>query len=322
MEKSLKNQAEEIMVAVNRDLQAVEAKPPAVQQEVDAKTNLIMKKLFGVINDVDVVAAEKRVRDLRQTYPDASPEEISQKLIAEKCRRTGLVGAATSGAALIPGIGTAAAMTLGVATDIGATFKLQSELVLEIAAAYDYPLTEAEKQRIVLLITGISAGGAALTRRAGQTVAVKVSERVAEKTFLKALPVIGIVASAGTNVLSTYIIGQRADAYFRLGPEAMGSWTDSIRAISGVDERKIGAWLTENGKSVGETVTVGAGRVVEAVGAGAQVTKTAAQSGLKTYLHWFRAFWSAIFRGVGAVLGWVWAALTFIPRRIGGLFRR
>ncbi|MDX1520834.1 MAG: DUF697 domain-containing protein, partial [Anaerolineae bacterium] len=292
-ETEMKEQAQEIMVAVDRDLQQIETQPAAMQDIVDDKVNSILDTIFGIINDVDIEAASQRVQALREQNPTASPEELTQILIREKSKRTGTVGAVTSGTGLIPGIGTAAAMTLGVAADIGATFKLQAELVLEIAAAYNYPLTETEKQRLVMVITGISVGTTSLTQKAGQIVALKVGEKLAskaaQKSFTKALPVVGVIASAGTNVLSTYVIGQRADAYFRHGPEAVGNWSDSLRAISGVDERKIVGWLAEGGRTAGtalavgagkvgdagriagEAISSGAGKVAESVGEGAQV---------------------------------------------------
>lgn len=349
MEKSLKSQAEAIIAAVDHDLQQVsESQVPATLQEVDSKASAIMNRLFGVIHDVDIEAATKRVKELREKYPDAAPTEWSQMLIRDKCQRTGTVGAVTSGAGLIPGLGTAAAVTLGVAADIGATFKLQAELVLEIAAVYDYPLTEKEKQQIVLLITGLSAGTSALTRKAGQAAAVKIGEKVAEravlKTVIKALPVVGVLASAGTNVLSTYIIGQRADAYFRLGPEAVGSWSDSLRAISGVDERNIANWLAESGKATGaalavgagkvgqvgrvagQAVTAGAGRVAETVGpalnSGAKKAGETAQAGLKAYIWWLVTFWTTVFRIGGRILNLAWVVVSFIPRKLRGLFGR
>ena len=62
--------------------------------------------------------------------------------------------------------------------------------------------------------------------------AIKAGEKAAgkavEKSLLKALPVVGVMASAGTNVLSSYILGYLADAYFRLWPEAVGTWCDSL----------------------------------------------------------------------------------------------
>jgi hypothetical protein len=336
-EPSLKNQAQEIMVAVEHDLQQTTKVSPAKLAEIDSKANTIVNTIFGVIADVDLTAAAERVKQAREKYSNLAPVELSQRLIRDKCQRTGTVGAVTSGAGLIPGLGTAAAMTLGTAADIGATFKLQAELVLEIAAVYDYPLSDQEKQRLVLLITGLSAGTSALARKAGQTIAVKVSEKVAEKavekTVLKALPVVGVIASAGTNVLSTYVIGQRADAYFRLGPEAVGDWSDSLRTITGVDERKITGWLAESGKSAGQTIAAGAsivasgtvkvaGTVGPALASGAQAAGQTAQKGTRAYFRWLVTFWRAVFRMIMEVLGFGWAVISFIPRKIVGVFKR
>jgi hypothetical protein len=230
-------------------------------------------------------------------------------------------------------------MILGTAADIGVTFKMDAELVLEIAAVYDYPLTESEKQQLIMVISGISVGASALAVKAGRSLSIKVGEKFAEKSIVKALPVIGVITSAGTNALSTYIIGQRADAYFRLGPEAVGSWADSVRAITGLDERKLTHWLAEGGKTTGEALVIGAGRVGQAgktaggvmvagagkvaggVNSGAKKAGQVAQTGFKAYIRFFINLWKAIFRLVGRVLGFFWAGLTFIPRKIAGMFK-
>ena len=343
-ETPLKQQAEEIMVAIDGDLTDVEAQDAAAQGEVTDRANAILRTFSKVISDVDMEAAAARVEKLRQEHPEASLEELSKRLIREKCEHTGKVGAVTSGAALIPGIGTAAALTLGVAADIGATFKLHAELVLELAALHDYPLTDEEKQRLVLVITGLSAGTSSLSRKAGEKAAVKIAEKYALKSVVKFLPFIGIVASAGTNVLATYVIGRRAEAYFRLGPEAVGSWSDSLRAISGVDERNIAAWLgngskatgtvlmsgagkmSETGKAAGGAIAAGSGKVAESVGpalsSGAKTAGHTAQKGAKAYARWFVFFWATIFRIVGRVFGLVWLVITFIPRSISNIFGR
>jgi hypothetical protein len=151
----------------------------------------------------------------------------------------------TSGTALIPGLGTLAALTFGVAADIGMTFKMQTELVLEIAAVHHHELSPDEKERVVLLVTGINAEANQAVTCAGAKISQKATERLAERSIAKAIPVIGVAASAGVNVLSTYIIGRRAHACFSLGEEQMQDWTESVRAITGVDEREISAWLSE-----------------------------------------------------------------------------
>lgn len=329
----LKEQAQDIMVAVEHDLQALDAQPLDVQAEADSRANALVKTIFNVISDVDMKAAAARAEALERQHPNLPREELAQKLIRDKCEKTGTVGAVSASAGIIPGIGTAAAITLGTAADIGVTFKMQAELVLELAALYDYPLNEEEKQRVVMVITGLSAGTTVLARKAGQNISLKVSEKFAERaagrTILKAIPWVGIVASAGTNVLSTYIIGQRADTYFRLGPEAMGTWADTLRTVSGVDERKLGAWVADSSKTAGRAIATGAGKVGQAgVAAGGVVVSGAGKAGqqagrgLTAYSRWLKKTWLAIFRAIGKVLLFVWAVISFVPRKLIGLFRR
>ncbi len=275
--------------------------------------------VVAAINDADELSAAARVQELRQQMPAATIDEVAEILIRQKCRQAGAVGAVTSGAAVIPGLGTVAALTFGVAADIGLTFKLQAELVLEMAAAYGHPLTQAEKQRVVMLITGISAGANQVLNKVGREIAESATERLASKSLAKAIPVLGVAASAGTNVASTYVIGRRAQAYFSQGEAAMGNWADSMRAVTGVDERRLTGWLAETtqqswqlvseraqdaagvvittGHSLGELVVVGANR------AGTAVTN-AGQS---------------IWRRLRAVGGWLWGGARRVVTGMGRL---
>jgi hypothetical protein len=239
------------------------------------------------IDEADEQAAAARVSSRREQQPDATNEELVEQLIKSKCYQTAMIGAVTSGSSLVPGLGTVASLTFGVAADIGMTFKLQAELVLEIAAVYGRQLSDTEKRSAVLLVTGISAGASQILRKAGQEFAKQASERLAEKAVLKSIPVLGIAASGVANFIMTYIVGQRAQDYFTLGPESVEDFGESIRAIVGLDERKLISWLTEAtenawqlvngsihrtadavlvaGKSAGELVVVKAGEAGDAV---------------------------------------------------------
>ncbi len=306
-----KQQAENIVAAVETGLQLSNKQDANLSPEAQQKSGALFNMLMKAVSDVDINAAGEQVKTIQTKYPNASSEKIAQRLIAQKCEKTATVGAVTAGAGLIPGVGTAAAVIVGTAADIGATFKLQAELVLEIAHLYNYPLSDEEKQRLVLAITGISAGTSVALRRVGQRASLKLSEKFAEKSFMKALPVVGVLASAGTNVLSTYIIGQRADAYFRLGPEYMGTWADSLRAVSGVDERKIAAWLSKNSKNAGQVM--------------ANKSKQAGQAGKRAgvaYFRWLGRFWGAVFYKLGKIFKRIWGVITFIPGKIGALLYR
>ena len=243
-----------------------------------------MQFVTDAINDVDEEAAARRVKRLGESRPGASAEDLVEALVKQKCMQTGAVGLITSGAAIVPGLGTLLALTFGVAADIAWTFKLQAELVLEIAALYKHRLSPADRRNTVLLVTGVSAGADQVLRKAGQRIAEEVSERLTQKSITKAIPVIGVAASAGTNILFTYVIGQRAQAYFSLGPEAVGDWAESLRAVTGMDERKIAGWLTETTERswalVGKSVQNGTDAVIVAgKSAGEVVAVTAGKAG-------------------------------------------
>lgn len=195
------------------------------------------------ISKVDEAVAVERVEKLRKKNPTSTNEELIEMLIRNKCIGTGIVGAATSSPDIIPGLGTVAAITLGTAADIGMSFKMQAELVLEIAYACAYALDPVERRNVILLVTGVSMGAERLLTKVGTGIAEKASERFVQKSLSKAIPFIGIAAAASANMLTTYVIGKRAHAYFSLGPDAVGDWAESVRAMTGVDERKITGWL-------------------------------------------------------------------------------
>ena len=227
-------------------------------------TNKILDRLGQAIDETDEQAAAARVAKVQADYPDDPPEKLADRLIWSKCRDTAVIGATTSAAAVIPGIGTMAGLTLGIAADFGITFKLQAELVLEIAALYGQPLTTAEKQRIVMLVTGLSAGTTTLAHRVGKRVSRRLTARIGSKYITGALPVVGMTASASTNALMTYVIGQRAKAYFSLGPEAMEDWRLSAEAITGLN-RELLASGGQALKAAGATAVSGAKKAGSAI---------------------------------------------------------
>lgn len=289
--------------------------------------NYVMK----AINDADEKAAAQRVAELRQKNPQATANELADLLIKNKCRQAGAVGGITSGTSLIPGLGTVASLTFGVAADIGLTFKMQAELVIEIAAAFNHPLAPEEKRNVVLLVTGMSAGANQLLSKAGRQIAEKASERLATKAAAKAIPMLGVVAGAGINMASTYVIGQRAVAYFSRGEDAIGDWADDARAIIGIDERKLMTWLQEStesawelvkertqdagglmitaGKSAGELVVSGAAKTKVVVGQAGQAVSRGAKIGaigvLKIWLYIPLRVMAGVYNAGARVVRWV-----------------
>jgi hypothetical protein len=205
--------------------------------------------LLSALSSADADAAAGRVRRLRAQHPKATPDQLVERIVAAKGRQTAAVGAASAGAALLPGLGTLAATTIGTTADLTATFKLQAEMVLEIAEARRVPLSGLQQQQLIFLVTGVSTGSNVLLNRAGRHLTTALGRRFAGRSLVKALPIIGLVASSGSNVVATYLIGKHADAYFTGGD--IPTWREGLRAITGVDERKIGAWTKDSLGKIG-----------------------------------------------------------------------
>jgi hypothetical protein len=190
------------------------------------------------IDQSDITAATERVAALRAAYPDASVDELVDMLITQKCVQTGSMAALTSGIALVPGLGTAISLILGTSIDIGLTFKWQTELVLEIAAVHNRLLGADEKRNVVLLITGLSVSTTQLAKTASRNITRKIMDRITNKFVSKVIPIMGVGISGSANVLTTYLIGQRAHAYFQIDPESIDGWVENLRALIGIDEQK------------------------------------------------------------------------------------
>lgn len=213
----------------------------------------LMDSVMQKMASVDRAAAASRVEQLHRQHPELDPEALADRLIRDKCRKAATVGAVTSAAALVPGIGTLTSLSVGMVADLGSTLQLQAELVLEISALFAHHLTEREKRDAILLVMGFGTGVSRAATNVGGKVMQRFGQLTSGKWLGKAVPVVGMAAAASTNVLSTYLVGKRAIAYFSRGPEAMGDWKDSLRALTGIDHRKITKWSTRRPPSGNNT---------------------------------------------------------------------
>lgn len=227
----------------------------ASNQEESKKSGIVdnvMDYAVSTINRADPDAAKEQVAQLRKQHPNLSNDELADLLIKKKCYSAGAVGAVSSGMSVVPGIGTVLALTFGAAADISMTYKQQAELVLEIAAVYDHSLSSQERRKAVLLVTGIGAGAQHLATKGGQQIAKRATEKLAARTFAKAIPIIGVGISAGGNILATYVIGQRAKAYFNPQSESQTellAMSKSFDSVSNMDLTTISTWLSETTES-------------------------------------------------------------------------
>ena len=205
--------------------------------------NAPMGQVLEALNKADEAAALERVASLRELYPQATPDALVGMLIKQKCLQTGAIGQVTSSASIIPGVGVFVSLIFGGAADVGLTARMQAELVLEIATAYEQKLDQEEKQNALIMVAGMSESANQLLEATGQTIATEANQQLAQNHKQK--PTLRVADAAGKNILTTYVVGQRANTYFKLGPEADDALKKPIRAVTSDDQQLLTTWLME-----------------------------------------------------------------------------
>ena len=147
--------------------------------------------LMTFLGRVNTDKIRQTVAEMRSQYPNETPEQIANRLIVQKTWEGGRLGLLTN---IIPPI---AALFLGI--ELIATTKLQTEMVYEIAAAYNLDLDEPARRGEVLAIFGLSLGADVV--KTGLTV-------------VEILPGIGAVVGASTNAAMLYVLGQTACRFY------------------------------------------------------------------------------------------------------------
>jgi uncharacterized protein (DUF697 family) len=148
--------------------------------------------LMSFLGQANIAKIERVVAEMRSQYPHETSDQIAQRLIIQKTWSGGRLGLLTN---ILPPIAT---LFLGI--ELIATTKLQTEMVYEIAAAYNLDLNEPARRGEALAIFGLSLGADVL----------KTSLSVVE-----IIPGIGAVIGASTNAAMLYVLGQTACRFYQ-----------------------------------------------------------------------------------------------------------
>ncbi|MBE9204955.1 hypothetical protein IQ244_00065 [Nostoc sp. LEGE 06077] len=164
--------------------------------------NWLIRKLSGFLNlnwligaseNVDLEKAAAAVKKIKQQHPQESPSQISHRIMLETATKAGGIGFASS---ILPGV--AAAL---LAVDLAATLKLQSEMLYQIAAAYDLDLKDPARKGEVLTIFGLGLGGNRLVKAAGLA-------------LLRNVPFAGAAIATSSNAALSYSLGYAACRFY------------------------------------------------------------------------------------------------------------
>ena len=115
-----------------------------------------------------VLADPKTIREealsLKRKYEDRYKEDRTQeeieeyaadKIISNYSYYTAFIGGATALTGVIPGLGTAISTFGGATADAALSMKYQIEMKMALATIYGHDITNAEAQRICLIVAGL-----------------------------------------------------------------------------------------------------------------------------------------------------------------------
>jgi uncharacterized protein (DUF697 family) len=192
---------------------------PFLQNPIVQKVAGVLKLdwLVGMSDRVDLIKAQKAVKQLQQKYPDESPSQIAHRIMVEKAAYASGIGFVSS---ILPGFATAL-----LAVDLAATTALQTEMIYQIAAAYGLDLQDSARKGEVLAIFGLALGGNnALKAGLG---------------FIRNVPLAGATIAAGTNATMLYSLGYAASRFYeaKLREETAEPSTETLKALQQESEQ-------------------------------------------------------------------------------------
>ena len=209
-----------------------------------------VESLGSVLLEAVDRAASTRWRVAVRRAASAPGTTVDEKVAAVTrtfARELAVAGAATGGAAAVPGVGTATAMA-ATAADLGWFTLRIADLVLTIAALHGHQRASVEERRAWILSVlafgeGSAAGFArmagemgqdlgrkalsripagvlrAINRKLGRSVLTRFGARRGVITLGRVLPFgIGAAVGGSANYMSVQAIGRHADSFFRSLP--------------------------------------------------------------------------------------------------------
>lgn len=148
---------------------------------------------------------------LRNKHPNASNSQLAQRIINKQARRTGVIGAITS-------VGGIFVLPFGLTIDMYASTRIQNTMLQFLAWVYETPntstavaLPDAFKLQATHAAQNIVVSSG---HRLSRGIYRRVMVQVAEKSFAKLIPVIGLALGYAVNYFTTRSMGAAVRRYY------------------------------------------------------------------------------------------------------------
>ncbi len=169
-------------------------------------------------------------------------DKAFRALLRRKCLRAASIGALTSVTDIVPGVSRVLGLLFGELLDAKLLSNVQRELVEETLGLYAVALPAAEHQALIKRMQWAGGGGATAVDAMGRRALSKLSARLGGGIARRLAPFAAALSSALSNAAITYAIGKRAQLAARSNGTALHSMPETLRALTGVDERRILEW--------------------------------------------------------------------------------
>lgn len=182
----------------------------------------------------DDVALRERVQGLlsEHRYREDPVGDTARVLIRRYSNHSMVAGGATAVPALLPGVGTLAAMLGGTAVDLALMLKYEVELALSLSVAHGHDISNPEERQLAYLLASVGtydaqSGHDILSDLAAVeaealwtygprevsklllTVLSKLALLTLGKGLARAVPLVGVAVSGGVNKVLTQRVGRR-----------------------------------------------------------------------------------------------------------------
>ena len=142
--------------------------------------------------DAKHMVAQYRRKSERANPNDSNSQHqkrVAEKIVKRYAKIASAVGGTTALTGIIPGIGTAVAMVGGAATDATVGMKLQVDMCMCLAEAFDYDLNSEDAKHLSFLV---AAGGT--LEQAGVETAVQIGSKAGVKVLKEQLKGASLIA--------------------------------------------------------------------------------------------------------------------------------
>lgn len=183
--------------------------------------------LVALSNDCMRRAKAKKLGDEAKTTAEAAAE-----VVRHYSNLSAISGGATALPALLPGVGTVAALTGGAFADVAMLLKFELEMALVLTHLYGYDITDETERELAFLMASVNtyeaqggrnflvdaakAQGVALANYAPREVSkvllvtlAKLATSGIGKGLARAVPLLGVAVGASFNKVLTGRVGQR-----------------------------------------------------------------------------------------------------------------